>query len=144
MINTLADNSGFGLHHFNFTDDLKDLYLGDIQYRLKMYIGSDTSSYLDTFLVNYIHTCEVPSANSLVISPNPVTDYLILLFTRIKNSKIRTVIHNAAGQKVYDDSFDEPAGRTIKSIPMQNMSRGIYFVTVYIDNRKEATQKIMK
>ena len=143
-INTLQDNGIFALHNFTFTDDLADIYLGNIQYRLKMSIAADTSFYLDTISLDYSQTCELPTENSLVISPNPVIDNLNLLFTRINNSKIDIVIHNAAGQKIYSSSFEQPAGRTLKTIAMQNLGRGIYFVTVYIDKKKEVTQKILK
>ena len=59
-------------------------------------------------------------------------------------AKINIVIQNSLGQKVYRDEFQQAPGEQVKTIPMARMSRGGYFVTVYIDNKKAVTKKIQR
>ncbi len=143
-ISSLQDNGNYGSHTFNFADDISNLTTGNISYRLKMTIASDTSFYLDSMMVNYANSCEDVSENSIRIGPNPVSGNLNITIGRTDNVKVQIIMSNAAGQRVYSNSFEQAAGLQTKLIPMQAMSKGVYFVSVYINNKKELTKKILR
>ena len=109
-----------------------------------MTIASDTSFYLDSMLVNYANRCEDVTENSIRIGPNPVSGNLNVIIGRTDNVKVQIIMSNAAGQRVYSNSFDQAAGLQTKLIPMQTLSKGVYFVSVYINNKKELTKKILR
>ena len=111
-----------------------------------MIIDSDTSFFIDSVILNCNVNCTVivPTTNSLLITPNPVIDFLNIKMDRITNVKVDIVIHNAAGQKVYTTSFPQTIGSSNTLICFSRFSSGTYFVTVFLDDKKERTQKIIK
>lgn len=146
LITTLQNNGSYGMHDFSYTDDLANSDHPSVQYRYKMTIGTDTTFYLDSVTVNYANPCIfIPiTENKITIAPNPVSENLAISITRITASKIDIVIQNAAGQKVYTSSYQQQAGTLLKQVNMQRYSKGAYFVTIYADNRKELTKKILR
>jgi len=142
-LQTLQDNGNFALHNFSFTDNLSNTPTGAINYRIRMNIAADTSFYLDSAAVNFVQNC-TPTGNNIVIRPSIVTDATNIYITRLTSAKIGVVVQNAAGQRVYTNTFQQASGTQVLSVPMKRMSRGMYFVTVYIDNKKSVTKKILK
>ncbi len=143
-ITTLQDNGNFAKHDFVYADELSTLSLGEIKYRLKMIISTDTTFYLDSVTVNHSQACVSSTQNTVTINPNPVSDNLNITIVRSNPSRIDIVIQNAAGQKVYVNQSDQIPGTQVRTVSMKNMSKGIYFVSVYIDNKKEITKKILR
>jgi len=127
----------------NYTDDLAGVSGGvDIRYRLKMSIAADTSFYLDSAVVNYSQSCTVLT-EKISISPNPVADRLFILIARNSSAKATILIHNASGQKVYSSTQQVSGAQTI-AIPMKQISRGVYFVTIFLDDKKVTVKKIIR
>lgn len=144
-VTTLTHTGNFATEHFSFDDDLSAAPTGDINYRLKMDITTDTSFILGEFVVNYAEACYTPASNNIYIGPNPVYTNLNIRIERISAAKATVILMNSAGQKVYNsNNFDLIAGVQSKIIPMQNLSKGVYFVAVYIDNKKAITKKIIR
>jgi hypothetical protein len=146
-INTQGGSGIFALRNFSYTDDLAAVALGSIKYRIKMKISADTTFYLDSLTVNYTQTCGIvpaPIIEKITISPNPVTDKLTVNVVRINAVKTEVVVHTTTGQKIYSISNNQPAGGSIYTIPMKEMSRGAYFVSVFINGKKETTKKVLR
>jgi len=143
ILTTLQNSSVYGMHDFAYDDDLSSVATGTVKYRFKMIIAADTSFYLDSMTLDHNQDCHVVTANNITISPNPVSEYLNITIARATAAKINIVIQNAIGQKVYSDEFQQAAGSVIKTILMKRMSRGAYFVTVYIDKKKAITKEIL-
>ena len=143
-ITTLQNPGAYGKHDFNYEDDLAAIAAGTIKYRVKMIIATDTSYYLDSMTVNHIGGCNTAAENNIIISPNPVSDNLNINISRVTAAKINILIQNTLGQKVYSDQFQQASGSQLKKISMKHMSKGAYFVTVYIDNKKAVTKKILR
>lgn len=216
---TFISTGGFVMNTFNYTDDLNTYTAGTIRYRLKMSIATDTSFYLDSFIVNFIgrpalgadktaSTCAtnpfdltiqyntaglttawtlnnnpvpVPGAvtvtgnyqliaannsgctdtavvvlsvvqppcstgivEKIIIAPNPVTDKLTVSIIRIAAVSASIVITNAAGQRVYTKNNQQIAGGQTYTIPMKAMASGVYYVTVWVNDKKEVTKKIIR
>ncbi|CAN5522404.1 hypothetical protein BH11BAC3_BH11BAC3_44310 [soil metagenome] len=143
---TLATKQSTGLFKsadFNYSDDLTGLPTGiPIQYRLKMNIGTDTSFYLDSASVNYLNACSNVT-EKITISPNPVTDKLTVLVARNNSTKVSIVVHTITGQLIYKDTRLVNGAVSI-AVPMKQLSKGIYIVTVYFDDKKQITRKIVR
>lgn len=144
VLTTLQDNRIFGNHSFNYEDDLSFVSTESIKYRLTMNIASDTTYYLDSLTVNHTQVCNTITENNIKISPNPVNENLNISISWLTAANVRIVIQNALGQKVYADNFDQAAGTQVKKINMNRMSKGVYFVSVYMDNKKVITRKIVR
>ncbi len=143
-ITTLQSNLLYGKHDFNYTDDLSTVTEAGVQYRLKMNIDADTSYYLDSTTLYLANPCQPnPSTDSLIqIAPNPVTSQMHLTISNMSFSKLHIQISNAAGQKVMAQSFNYQTSPY--NIPLQGCSKGVYFVTIFLDNKKMLTKKITK
>ncbi len=147
VINTQVGSGTFALRNFTYSDDLSAIALGSIKYRIKMKISADTTFYLDSTIVNYSQTCGIvpsPLVEKITISPNPVNDKLTVKIVKINAVKITINVHTSLGQKIYTYSSQQPAGSQTYTIPFKEMSRGMYTVSVYSDDKKEITKKIIR
>ncbi len=146
IITTLQNHGHYGMSSFFYADDLSNTDYGYVNYRYKVVIDSDTSYYLDSSLVNYLNNCKIiiPTENKLTISPNPFNGLLYINLERTADTKVELIIHNSVGQKVYTDAFNHLTGIASHEINLNQLSRGMYFVTVYLNGKKEITKKIIK
>ncbi|MCP9750663.1 S8 family peptidase [Ferruginibacter sp. HRS2-29] len=142
-IKTFNGEGAFAKRDYDFTDDLSFSAYGGVKYRIKMTIGTDTTFYLDSMTVNYIQSC-LPSANNISMGPNPVANDLFINIERTTAAKMDIVVTNALGQKVFTKTFQQPAGYNVQAVPMAGMSRGIYFVTVFVDGKREVVKQVMR
>lgn len=143
ILETLETNGSFALRDFSFSDNLDNIPTGAINYRIRMDIATDTSFYIDSATINYVQVC-TPVENDIIIRPNHVTDVANIYITRSTAVKIGVEVHNEVGQHVYSNSFQQMPGTQVVSVPMKRMSRGMYFISIYIDNKKSITRKIIK
>jgi hypothetical protein len=145
-IATLHSDSSFDMHDFEYIDNLDQTNYGSVQYRYKMTIGTDSTYYLDSNTVNYLNPCIFipPTANTLLISPNPVNNELFIKMDRVVKTKVDVIIHNISGQKINAISYEQAIGTDTKSINFTAFARGVYFVTVYLNDKKEVVQRIVK
>jgi len=59
----LDSNQNYGLHHFNYSDNLASLNISYASYRFKVIIGTDTTYYVDSSIINYNPVCAPVSCN---------------------------------------------------------------------------------
>ncbi len=86
----------------------------------------------------------LPEQITFIPSDRPVTDILSVLIVRNAATKIGLVVHNAAGQLVYNYSSQQSAGGQTYSIPMKKLGKGIYYVSVRLNDRKEVVKRIIR
>ena len=144
-VDTQSTNTSFSKQHFNFSDDLSALGPGiTIRYRIKMNIGTDSSFYLDSAAVQYTERCYFYK-DSITIAPNPVRDMLTVFIKKPSLPvNISVTVHNMSGQKVYQ-LINQPVNSSrVFSIPMKQLSSGLYYVTLWVNNKKQLVKKIMK
>ena len=138
-------NSNFITSSYSYTDDLSSITENTaIQYRFKMTIAADTSFYLDSATLNYIPNCNTENlSENIRIHPNPVTDNLFV--TIVQNNAVTAAIEifNSSGQKVYSLTNQSVNGTKTFAIPVKQLNRGIYFVSVFINNKKATTKKVI-
>jgi len=116
-------------------------------------VASNTSGCSDTALVNLTVTplpCGVVPPNPTVfgdtttIGPNPVRNNLTVRIERNTAVTGTILVTTTSGQKIYTRNFQQPAGNNFYTIPMNGMAKGIYFVTVRVNDKKVFTRKIVK
>jgi hypothetical protein len=112
-------------------------------------IATNTNSCADTALVtitNIQQLCIVPLAEQITFSPTdrPVTDILSVLVVRNSATKIGLVVHNSAGQLVYNFSNQQSAGGQTYNIPMKKFGKGVYYVTVRLNDKKEVVKRVLR
>ena len=141
LIYTQSFSGNFASRDYNFTDDLSGLNTGpNIGYRLKMTIA-DTSFYLNSATENLIASCAV--ADNISISPNPVSDNLTVSVNRDEPTPVTVILYSVKGQVMYKNTR-QVNGSSSFVIPMREMSKGIYFVGVYFEDRKQVIKKILR
>jgi len=114
-------------------------------------IATNTAGCSDTALVvitNNQQLCPVnppPVPEQITFSPTdrPVTDVLSVLVVRNNAVKVGLTVYNSAGQMVYNYSNQQSAGGQTYKIPMKRLGRGVYYVTVRLNDKKEITKKLV-
>lgn len=138
-------HSSFIQSNFSYADNLSSI-TGNmaIKYRIKMTIAADTSFYLDSATVNYIPDCNSGNLTEKIsIHPNPVTENIFVTITR--NTAVNTAIemYTTTGQKVYS-LYNQPVnGEQTFTIPVKQLSPGVYLVAVFINDKKVTTKKVI-
>ena len=139
-ISMLTPANSFAATSFVIEDDLNDLQSDiAIKYRIKMSIAADTSFYLDSATINYTKSCR----ETISVRPNPVTDDLSILIVRNISVNAAIEIYTVSGQKIYSLLNQTVSGTKKILIPTKHLSAGIYFVAIFIDNKKVTTKKII-
>jgi hypothetical protein len=115
-----------------------------IQYRIKMTIAADTSFYLDSAIINYIPNCNTGNvAEKISIHPNPVTENLFVTIERNTPANTAIEMYTTTGQKVYS-LYNQPVnGEQTFTIPVKQLSPGVYVVAVFINDKKVTTKKVI-
>ncbi|MEO7265733.1 MAG: S8/S53 family peptidase [Ferruginibacter sp.] len=144
-IQQLQYNGSFSLQNLQYTDAIASAVDGPVKYRFKMEIGTDTTYYLDSASITLPLSCtQVASVNKIEIGPNPTRGDLNIVMSRIAATGMSIIIRNAAGQRVYKEDFQQPAGTRIKMLALNNLSKGVYFITVSANNEKWVTKKFIR
>lgn len=145
-ISSQQGSGAYGAKTFTYTDNLGALPLQTIKYRIRMSISADTTFYLDSTTINYASSCpgNPVVTEKITVGPNPTNDKLFVTVVRNSAVKLSIVLHTTSGQKLYALSNAQTAGSQLYTIPMKNLSAGIYHVSVYIDDKKVVTKKVVK
>jgi len=101
----------------------------DIHYAVKEKIGIDVFYDSEDIMLNDIY-------------PNPASETAFLEYQlKVEESKAKIILHNVLGSVVgdYPLSFFE---HQLK-IPVQDLNPGVYFYTLYLDNRGVITKKLV-
>ncbi len=113
-------------------------------------IATNNFGCADTALVTITNSQQLcsgtsPQTEQITFSPTdrPVTDILTVLVVRNSAVKVGFTVHNSAGQLVYNYSSQQSAGGQTYSIPMKRFGKGVYYVTVRLNDKKEVTKKLV-
>ena len=140
---TIAGTGTFTNKTLSFNDIFDTQSGGSVSYRVRLDIGTDTSFYLNTRNLIPPTICVNP-VDEIKINPNPIIDIANVIISRAAASKMSIVVTNAAGQRVYETNYQQQAGAVLKTIDIQKLSKGIYFVTVLANDKKVSTTRVFK
>lgn len=151
IITTQQFTGNFATHAFTYEDNLTGLSLGNnVAYRIKMTIATDTSFYLDSAVINITNQCggNVIRAENITFFPgnneHPVSSTLPVRIIKNNLTNVSFVVYAASGQKVYSLANQPVIGERTFNIPMGQLSSGVYFVAIYLDNKKLLTKRIIR
>lgn len=96
-------------------------------------------------MTNYAGTCdlgidEVDLANAISIFPNPATSEFFIKNDAFINLK-KAVIYDVSGRQISEYDLSETS--RVKSINIQNFSKGVYIVSIYSDNASISKKLIL-
>lgn len=100
--------------------------------------GGFTASYA----IGNVSSGELNNLTSLNISPNPATDFIMVRGISKQTQDIELNISDMAGKVLYSDSFLALAGNLEKSIPVDNLKKGMYLLSLKSKEGK-ITQKVI-
>jgi hypothetical protein len=76
------------------------------------------------------------------VYPNPVIDYAYIQYHILnERAKARIVIHNVLGNPLSEHNFT--SGETLLKIKLEDLSSGVYFYTLYLENEAVMTRKLI-
>lgn len=110
-------------------------------------IATNNNGCADTALVTVTNSqqlCGVTEQITFVPTDRPVTDNLSVLIARNTSVKVGLIVHNSAGQLVYSFSGQQAPGGQTYTIPMKKMGKGVYYVTVRLNDTKEVVKRVIR
>jgi serine protease AprX len=128
---------------YSYIDPIATPETGLFQYRLKVQLGTDTTFYS----ANTSFTTSVPcyDRQGYFFTPSPFNNEVLgMLNTTVAASKLEIVIHDVNGRAVSRHRGSKPAGFFHVRIPTYSLAHGVYFATIYLDNKAVYRQKIVK
>jgi len=117
--------------HIDYAFSDKNADAGTPYYRLKM-IDNNTDYKYSNILTFSISEA---TAAQVVVTPNPIVDKIGVQFTGLPANTYRIALHNAAGQKFAEQTFNITRYRQTEYLMRPvTMTPGIYFLTVFGKN----------
>jgi hypothetical protein len=74
------------------------------------------------------------AVNGIVLYPNPSSDLLNINFTATKQSNVSFEIIDVLGKQVYAESFTAQVGSNLRSVFVNKLKDGLYFVKIQNEN----------
>lgn len=127
-----------------FYQDMSDILAGEFNVMFKWnYTGSSGYHWAidDISISTGVGIDEKNTDENVVLSPNPVDDYLRVSLKKFGEEAIHLEIYNATGQKV--KSFTFPA-KMEQAIDLSDLNKGIYFVKLYGNSFSKNEKIIVK
>ena len=141
---TLSGNAGFSNQQLNYTDNLDTLEAGvTVKYRLRLDISTDTSFYLDSVLLTLQKSCKILE-EKISVTPNPVQNDAKVLIQKNNAARVKIAVYNSLGQKIYLLPEQTVSGAQTFTLPSSKWRAGIYYVLVWMDDKKQLVKKIIK
>jgi hypothetical protein len=138
----------FGNHAYQFIDDLNNTPEGIISYRIRQVIDTAATSFsayfIDTVTVNLAETCII-NETIVLIQPNPTRSQSSVKISTpgsIQNLQIK--ITDVLGHTIIVLNKTKQAGTVIIPLPVVNLARGKYFVSVYDNGKLIRTRELLK
>ncbi|MEO0263105.1 MAG: SBBP repeat-containing protein, partial [candidate division WOR-3 bacterium] len=110
------------------------------------YTGSE-DIFILKFETSLVGVKENESHPDVVIASTPsfFNSQIVLRFSSSSKSPLKIVIHNISGIPVYENSFPfTPSIITLSDKKIIKIKKGVYFLSVYSDNKKIAEIKLIK
>jgi len=134
-------------HTYSTTDQLENMPIGTLNYRVRQIIDTSTSNfaavYIDTVAASFAGACVT---STLKIVPNPVATSQISLRIGTQNDiqTLNILFFDMLGQRVFQYSGAKPAGTSRFDFPVQRLSKGKYTVAIYDGQKLLATGDFIK
>jgi hypothetical protein len=95
-----------------------------------------------SYSIGNVGTTDIPGINSLNISPNPASDFIMVRAYNDKNQQIQLGLSDMTGKNLFKETFIAQKGNLEKSIDISAFNSGMYFLTMQSAEGK-VTQKVI-
>ncbi|HTM91420.1 MAG TPA: T9SS type A sorting domain-containing protein, partial [Flavisolibacter sp.] len=135
---------------YQFQDVLSGVEKGTVTYRIKQIADTSkagfTFAYIDTVTINLQATCIDANLIDVNVFENPVKDqFTVRITTPTASSNIAIRIFSANGQLLSNLNKPKLAGTAFfENISLLKFSKGIYYVSVYDNDKLVGTKELIK
>lgn len=135
---------------YQFQDVLSGVEKGIVTYRIKQIIDTSragfTFDYIDTVTINLQAACIDANLVDVTLFENPAKEqFTVRVTTPTASSNIVIRIFSSNGQLLSTLNKPKLAGTVFfENLSLLKFSKGIYYVTVYDDNKLIGTQELIK
>ncbi len=144
-----AKGSTFSNQTYQYNDVISNIGTGTVHYRIKQIIDTSISGYraytIDSSTVTITANCfSNTRATRLLLYPNPTDRTLQLRFMEQSSERFSISIYNTAGQLLYTEQYNKPAGIITHRIPVATLSTGTYLLAVTKNGERYAVEEFVK
>ncbi len=143
LIDSATGTSGFAKRTYNFNDLLASSLTGVIKYRTSIKVMSEPTVLLDSMTVSKTENCST-NGDLIFVGPNPTSGNLNVGVRLPQSSKVSLKMLNSIGQMVYQKSFIQITTLEEQQVQMQNLAKGVYYLSLYSGNEKLRTLQVVK
>jgi hypothetical protein len=135
---------------YQFQDILSGVEKGTVTYRIKQIVDTSragfTFAYIDTVTINLQAACIDASLVDITLFENPVKNqFTVRVTTPTASSNIAIRIFSANGQLLSNLNKPKLAGTAFfENISLLKFSKGIYYVSVYDNDKLIGTRELIK
>ena len=139
----------FGNRNYQITDQLNNVPAGMLTYRIRQVIDTSssdfTAGYIDTVKVSLGAHCGFTPTQLITPMPNPAFNDLHIR-VNIEEPIHKLVLHlyDGKGQLVLESVHHKGTGVAGYRISIQHLPKGKYYVVLYNDMKKIATEEVIK
>ncbi|MBD0294677.1 MAG: T9SS type A sorting domain-containing protein, partial [Flavisolibacter sp.] len=106
--------------------------------------GSFTADYIDTVQIAFNNTCS-GTTESVLLFPNPArAQAFIQVIPNVPVDPLYIRISNTAGQVIYTEKRSKAAGAASFELPVANLAKGVYYVSVFNDKKRIGHRKLLR
>jgi len=140
--------SVFGTRQVSFIDNLSDLPVGTVNYRIRQVIDTAAAGMIADYIGSasfQLQQACISGNTALVAAPNPTNGPLqVRLNTPEASENIVLRLTNAKGQILVEQKKTKAAGMAIYEMSTYHLPAGHYYLTVFQNNSKVLTATIIK
>ncbi|HWB24348.1 MAG TPA: T9SS type A sorting domain-containing protein [Chitinophagaceae bacterium] len=143
-ITAVAAANSAGNHLYDYTDIAFSAVSGKqnnpVYYRLKMADADGRFSYSP--VVKLVRPAG--TVTGITVYPNPVAASLNLRMTNTAGGSYNIAINSISGKQYYSSSYQLPQGESFITIPLGDLAKGVYIVSVKAANGQTTSLKFVK
>ncbi len=126
------DKNKAGLQHLSDVDAVEEVRSLFIYYRLKIFSTQKIFIYSPTIMIDLANRT---AKSFITVTPNPVTDVMVLNVFSPSTKKIQVIIYNGVGKAMRMFNATGKQGKNTYTLAnFETWQRGIYTIKVFIEN----------
>ena len=133
---SIKSEDNIGKYNFSYTD--YNIPYGNWYYRIRIKQTDGTFTYSKTIALGSTN-----SPHSIIITPNPSSDFINILWSENAAMNLNMRLFNVNGRLVKKEYRQAIATNSNWKIPISELQAGNYFLELEANNRQRSIQKIV-